>query len=428
MKGRFLAACLCPLFLFAQTGLPGIDSLLAGSALSRAHTGISVYDPQADSFLIQYQADKLFIPASNTKLFTLYAALKYLGDSIPGLMISESKDKIKILGTGDPTFLNPQFSSQKIFDFLKKCGKDIVMLMPSVENFRPFGDGWSMDDFDAGYAPERSRLPIYGNVVAFTGKPSMLRHFPEKYFDVSSRTHEKSFVRRDPHSNRFELFINPDDEEIDLSAPFIVSNKLLADFLSDTLHKKVIPEILDPSFPQNNQFKYVYSVPADTLLRLMMFESDNFLAEQSLLMSSAAITGTMSDTALIKFLLSGPLKEMPQNPRWVDGSGLSRYNLFSPNDLVYILNKMEKEFSFERICRLLPSGGSGTLSGQFISEEPYVYAKSGSMGNISCLSGFLKAASGRWLIFSLMINNLNALSGEGKKARQWIISTLRKGF
>jgi D-alanyl-D-alanine carboxypeptidase/D-alanyl-D-alanine-endopeptidase (penicillin-binding protein 4) len=285
-----------------------------------------------------------------------------------------------------------------------------------------------MDDFDAGYAPERSRLPIYGNIVAFAGKPSMLQHFPEKNIEVSSRTYEKSFVRRDPHKNRFELFINPKDEEIDLSAPFIVSNNLLTDLLSDTLHKKVIAEILDSSDLHNNHFKYLFSVPADTLLRMMMFESDNFLAEQSLLMSSAAFTGTMSDTALIGNLLSGPLKEMPQKPRWVDGSGLSRYNLFSPNDLVYILKKMESEFSFERICRLLPSGGAGTLSGHFISEEPYIYAKTGSMGNISCFSGFLKTARGQWLIFSLMINNLNATSGEAKKARQSIIETLRKAY
>jgi D-alanyl-D-alanine carboxypeptidase/D-alanyl-D-alanine-endopeptidase (penicillin-binding protein 4) len=428
MKGRFLAACLCPLFLFAQTGIPGIDSLLNGPVLSGAHTGISVYDPQADSFLIHYQADKLFVPASNTKLFTLYAALKYLDDSIPGLMISESKDKIRLLGTGDPTFLNPHFSSQKIFDFLKNCRKEIVLLTPLEESFRPFGDGWSMDDFDAGYAPERSRLPIYGNVVSFTGNSALLRHCPEKHIDANYHIGEKSIVRRALHSNQFELFINPKDEEIDLSSPFIVSNKLLTHFLSDTLHKKVISEIADSTYQRNHPFKCFYSLPADTLLRMMMFESDNFLAEQSLLMSSATITGKMSDTALISTLLSGLLKEMPQKPRWVDGSGLSRYNLFSPNDLVYILNKMENEFSFERLCRLLPSGGSGTLSGQFISEEPYVYGKTGSMGNISCFSGFLKTAGGRRLIFSLMINNLNAASGEAKKARQSIIDSLRKAY
>ena len=51
---------------------------------------------------------------------------------------------------------------------------------------------------------------------------------------------------------------------------------------------------------------------------------------------------------------------MPQLPRWVDGSGSSRYNLFTPDDLVWVLNKMKDEFGMDRIKGIFPHPGAGT--------------------------------------------------------------------
>ena len=60
----------------------------------------------------------------------------------------------------------------------------------------------------------------------------------------------------------------------------------------------------------------------------------------------------MSDERVIDTLLKTDFKGLPQKPGWVDGSGLSRYNLFSPQDLVFILNKMKNDFGMERIKNL----------------------------------------------------------------------------
>src|SRR4051812_30003942 len=60
-------------------------NVLKDSALQTAHVGISIFDPSSNKYLYNYQGDKYFVPASNTKLPTCYAAMKYLGDSLPGL-------------------------------------------------------------------------------------------------------------------------------------------------------------------------------------------------------------------------------------------------------------------------------------------------------------------------------------------------------
>ncbi len=85
--------------------------MLTTKALATAHVGISIYEPSTGKYWYEYQGDKYFVPASNTKIPTCYAAMKYLGDSLIGLMIGTTDEpgKILIKGTGDPTFLHPDF-------------------------------------------------------------------------------------------------------------------------------------------------------------------------------------------------------------------------------------------------------------------------------------------------------------------------------
>jgi D-alanyl-D-alanine carboxypeptidase/D-alanyl-D-alanine-endopeptidase (penicillin-binding protein 4) len=92
--------------------------LLNDSAISKGHIGISIYEPATNSYWYNYNADKYFIPASNTKLFTLYAGMKYLGDSLVGARYFHDANTLYIKATGDPTFLHPDFDYQPLFSLL----------------------------------------------------------------------------------------------------------------------------------------------------------------------------------------------------------------------------------------------------------------------------------------------------------------------
>src|SRR4029077_9774175 len=97
----------------------------------------------------------------------------------------------------------------------------------------------------------------------------------------------------------------------------------------------------------------------------MMYRSDNFFAEQTLLMVSRQQLGIMKDEIIIDTLLNGVLADLPQKPSWVDGSGLSRFNLFTPKDFVFLLSKFKNEFGMERMKTILPTGGKGTLKNYY---------------------------------------------------------------
>lgn len=414
------------------------EDVLSNKALTAAHVGISIFDPAANKYLYNYQGDKYFVPASNTKLPTCYAAMKYLGDSLVGLRYNDSpKNTIVVKPTGDPTFLHPDFKIQKVYDFLKsKKGIDI-----SYEGFsaQHFGSGWAWNDYKESYMTERSIMPMYGNVVRIKGTLRKLSVQP-KWFRWTISTdsaccgdslHEE-YYNRGLAENRF-LIIGERNKEYNFTIPVYTKQPgLLEALLTDTLHNEKIRDINSDhlmirifirEFP-----KVIHSQPTDSLLKPMMHRSDNFFAEQSLLMVSNEMLGVMNDEKIIDTLLKTDFKDLPQKPRWADGSGLSRYNLFTPQDFVAILNKMKNEFGMERIKVILPTGGEGTISSYYKADSGYIYGKTGTLSGVVAFSGFLYTKKGKLLIFSTLVNNHQASATDVRRAMEKFLQGVRNKY
>jgi D-alanyl-D-alanine carboxypeptidase/D-alanyl-D-alanine-endopeptidase (penicillin-binding protein 4) len=401
---------------------------IADPTLQAAHVGVSIYDPLADKWLYNYQGAKYFVPASNTKLPTCYAAMKYLGDSLATFQYEVVDDEIHIRPSGDPTFLHPEYTDHPALEFLKKHSK--IVLDISGWREQPLGMGWSWNDYSDDYMAERSVMPMYGNVVRFSGPLKQLSVVPA-YFSksiiadtVGSDGYYPSSVQRDLAANRF--VVRGRSRNINnISTPFFTAQgSLLANILADTLKQEVVTGV-DTLVRKTMRF---HSRPLDSLLRPMMYNSDNFFAEQSLLMVSNQLLGFMNDARVIDAILKGPLKDLPQKPRWVDGSGLSRFNLFTPQDMVTILNKLRSEFGIERMKRILAPGNSGTLEGYYINDSAFIYAKTGTLTGVIALSGYLYTKRNRLLIFSVLVNNHLSSATEVRKTIERFILGIRNDY
>ena len=376
--------------------------------------GILVYDPQKKDTLIKINADKYFIPASNAKIFTLYTALKLLPDSLPAIRYLADNDTIYFQGLGDPTLLHSDFQDSTSLKFLNQYQE----LYFSTSNFNedPWPAGWSWEDFDRSYAVERSSLPIYGNrLTVFPGAESTIR--PPLMKD--SIRYGVTRYYRERASNLFYVpIVQQDSLEIPLKIDFELIKTLLSAELDGLVHR------IDP-LPEGN-FQTIYGSARDTVLRTMMIQSDNFLAEQLLLNASSVLSDTLSSRKAINYMLENKLQDLVHLPRWVDGSGLSRYNLFTPTSMVDILSRMYDEYELSYTLGFFPVGGvSGTLEDHYRGKSnPYVFAKSGTLGNTYCLSGYLQTNSGKLLIFSIMNNNfrlpLEQVKNEIGKILEWL--------
>jgi D-alanyl-D-alanine carboxypeptidase/D-alanyl-D-alanine-endopeptidase (penicillin-binding protein 4) len=430
-----------PYFLFAcsvskQISKQANTVLLQDSIISHGNIGISIYEAATGKYWYNYQAEKYFVPASNTKLFSLYAGMKYLGDSLPAFKYYEQKDSIIIDPTGDPSFLHPDFKVQRAFSFLKQKNKPVVILNTNWKE-NALGYGWAWDDYTSSDMVERSPLPIYGNLIKWTQikeKPAQSNQEGNMVFSEPDVTWKVNF-NNDTGRNNFNVSRNRDENiyEIkfgferrkEIAIPFVTKGiETAAELLKDTLN---LPVSISSSSTYKN-FNTLYSQPSDSLFTLMMHRSDNFFAEQTLLMASNEKLGYMSDRKMIEYLLNNDLKEIPQKPRWVDGSGLSRYNLFSPKDFIFILQKLNTEFGLERLKVILPTGGTGTLSSLYKKDSGYIFAKTGTLSNHIALSGFLITKKNKLLLFSILPGNFIGSPAPVRKAIEKFLSNIRQRY
>jgi D-alanyl-D-alanine carboxypeptidase/D-alanyl-D-alanine-endopeptidase (penicillin-binding protein 4) len=125
-----------------------------------------------------------------------------------------------------------------------------------------------------------------------------------------------------------------------------------------------------------------------------------------LMTCSAVLSDTINPEIAIRYMQKNYFNDLPQPFLWREGSGLSRYNLFTPKSIVKLWEKIYEKVPRERLFPLLAIGGkTGTVKNYYKNEPPYIYGKTGTVSNVHSLSGYLVTKKGRTLIFCFMSNN-----------------------
>lgn len=431
-------------------------TLLQDSALQQAHIGISIYDVGKGRYLYNYQGDKYFIPASNTKLFTCYAGMKYLGDSLTGMRFAQDDTAIWLMPMADPTLLHPDFKQHPVLDFLQKQHKPLYLLSGAWRE-NALGYGWAWDDYSDDYMVERSPFPVHGNMALYrlggveildNGTAKLQWNVSPPYFKnvVDSMVAQPSDLDAAAWKKRvqqFSLQRQRMGNRLNLRWGGVVFAKAEIPVYTDTVNTAIatlqqgfLPTIkkgqwgveqalrLTPGLVQT--FQPVKSQPTDSMLKPMMHRSDNFYAEQSLLMISQQLLGRMRTGDIIDTLLKTDLKDLPQRPQWVDGSGLSRYNLATPQSFVQLLQKMKAEFGMDRLKNILATGGEGTIRNYYQPLKGLIFAKTGTLSNNCALSGYLLTKNGNWLIFSVLANNYPGGATPVRRAVEWFLTAVQR--
>ncbi|MFO7846384.1 MAG: D-alanyl-D-alanine carboxypeptidase, partial [Balneolaceae bacterium] len=332
-------------------------------------------------------------------------------------------------------FLNPNFNFTEGYEFLKNREESVVVYDDSRYDDEHFGSGWSWNWYPAAYATEKSPFPIHGNMMRLQAQqvalvmlnedePVKPAYF-EKYIDRGEWDGDQvELVTREFRENRISYVPKSDTARQERNIPFVYSRDLVADLLADTLGQDVL-------LHKGSEIEYsntLYATPAKPLYERMMIVSDNMIAEQLMLMISDSQFGEMNTTRAINFALSNYMDDLPDRPRWSDGSGLTRYNLITPHSTVMLLEKLYQMVGREEALSLMPAGGvRGTISGRYKAPDgqpPFVYAKTGTLSNNTSLSGYLFTDSGRRLVFSFHNNNFvvsnNVIRNEMDRILQYV--------
>ena len=418
----------------------GIDKILA-AVDQNVHVGVKVVSLQSGLRLYEKNAHQLFVPASTIKLFTAGAALAKLGPqfTFETNLLTDGKVKNKVIcgnlylqGSGDPSFTLNDFEylvMELRIAQIEEIQGDLI-----IDNFAfdayPEGPGWMWDDINGASFASMNALSINHNSLKVWVQPATGIAIPPKVFaypktafvkiENLATTDEKEetlTIERIPRAKqniiqvKGEIGIRSSVQSfhIPIKGPHLYA----ATLLQSVLKKAGIAckgKILIQKAPLHSQVLATHrSAPLSILLQNMLKNSDNLYADNLLKKigqthfeeqgswknGSKAIRQHLEDVGLeISDLVL------------LDGSGLSRYNLASPEHITTYLTWIYKHFPFapEFLSSLSLAGKDGALKKRFTDNPPHLRAKAGTMTGISCLSGYLQTADGEPLVFSIMVN------------------------
>lgn len=422
-----------------------IDRLLKDSIFIPAHVGLKVLSLTRGDVLYEANAKKLFHPASNTKLFPTALALNTLGkdfvfttrvyaDSLRDS--STIKGNIYLRGSGDPDLTTADLREmvQRIQTRgVRRITGDLVGDIRYFDDVE-WGSGWMWDDDPSSDAMHLSPLSVNKNciVVSVTpnstaGKPVWVTTLPQTAYvtvqnegvtgiDTSRTTLECTRPVR-PESNTIIIHgsiprtASVLRKKINVWHPEMYTLTL---FKEELEHAGIVLHgtLRLDSIPARSLCLTECSRKLDTVLVAMNNSSDNLAAENILKTISAEKRKERGSTAgglqeLNIWLNAAGIDTACQS--LVDGSGLSFYNLVSPETLIRLLDVMYQNKDLgEAFRNTLPiAGESGNLRTRMVEThaEGKVFAKTGTLNGVSALTGYAVTANGEWLAFSMIMEH-----------------------
>tara|TARA_B100001057_G_scaffold497934_1_gene603462 strand:+ start:104 stop:1345 length:1242 start_codon:yes stop_codon:yes gene_type:complete len=330
-------------------------------------------------------------PASNLKILTVLGSI-YYGDTIPVIKYNLSNDTLMISPTGYPLLAHPKYQNNELENFLKPHNQ-IKYNKPNTDMIK-YGPAWAWDDLSNYFQAERSPMPIFGNVLQIIKKQNGDLIYTPEYFKVNLDYNQKVKIKRDENENIF--FVNPSIIKLGdtIYHPFISSTKVITDLLENSTKNSV-------SFSNNklNNYDVLNSDHVDEIYSIILKKSDNLISESLVSNISFRVNDTISVNKGINIIKNLFKSNISKQMNLFDGSGLSRYNLITPEALVISLERIYFMVGMERIKKIFPNN--------FIIDnyEDFVWGKTGTLKNNFNYSGYIITNKGKQYVFSIMINH-----------------------
>lgn len=415
-----------------------IDSLLADTLFPPSNLGIRIVSLKTHETLYALNSGMLFNPASNEKLFTSATALSTLGEAFPFstvVSVDSSSRTIFLKGYGDPVFSTADLDS---------VVRTITPRLPADRSWRVaadvsyfddlfFGEGWTWDDEPASYEMFLTPLCINSNCIEVQVRPGwnagdslrvQLRP-PTSFVTIENRgTTVKDSVRTPLDISRKwrertniitvsgEMLTGDSVSKTQLSvwqperyAALLFAERLRANGVR-------VDTVLIDTVRAGSVELFRFSHRMDSVVTNLNKVSDNLSAETILKTLGAELHGVPGSAqkglSVVKEFLARNLIDTTK-VSMVDGSGLSRYDLTSPDVIVQLLEVMQRDSAhFPVFYSSLPIAGvDGTIDSRMrgSTAEGNLHAKTGTLSAVTALSGYVRTADAELLAFSILMQN-----------------------
>ena len=389
--------------------------------------------------VFRYNSKKEFIPASNNKILSSIVALSLLGKDFRfktefylggGIHSGVGHGGLYVKGFGDPTIDIEKL--REIAGRIKASGitriDGGIHLDGSYFDDVYYGEGWNPEWFGKSFCPPVTAISFNYNSAKIRistsgvqGMSANVRTEPVEFpFPIKNRVStslRRSGVRAE-YNKRNELRISgyvssrKKAETIELSVPdpFFYFGAALKQVLEKNgievrgdIDRKRVPKWAGKMFTH-------YSEPLDAVIHEYNKESVNIIGESIVKVIGAEFLNTPGSWRSGTYVIENHLREIGLDGSFsvADGSGLSRLNRVSPEDITEALAKAydNPDISEAFLASLPISGVDGTLKKRFRNLKGKIYAKTGYLEGARSLSGYVFGENGRVYVFSIISNGM----------------------
>lgn len=433
-----------------------LDSLLAQPFFDTANAAVSVFDLTKGRELYEHRSRQLMRPASNMKVLTTASALYFLKGSYQFTTsfyyTGERQDSVingdlYTVGGCDPDFSLEDLDSiaQKIASSgIRRINGNVYADVSFMDTLF-WGKGWMWDDDPSTDFPYMSALNINSNSVRVRitpgepGQRPVVTTYPlSSFFTIKNYavtavdtpytfSWDRDWIHRTNDivlKGRYPAARSYAGDEINVYRPSMYFIRLLKEKLNSYGVSVAPGEEAEKVLPNGAILLAEKRRPLSEVLINLNKTSDNLSAEMTLRALAQRSYGSPATAQYgIKMVdslitLSGLDR---RNYRIVDGSGVSHYNLISPELLMNVLRCLyySDPSSYSLLYDSFPAAGvDGTLRNRMKGTKASgnVHAKTGTLTGVSSLSGYVRNPDGDLLAFSIIINGY---TGPSSRATRW---------
>ncbi len=406
-------------------------------------------------------ADRLFIPASTTKLFTAYSALNHLGaefkfktclyaDKEINTKQKKLDSDLYIKFTADPSLKYTDL--QNIFAKLdiNKIARNVVIDDSLIDEHTNAPGGFTWDNNPFCYAAPKSAIIIDKNCSEAWMSPNSLGKVAKLDIDrpyvlrinntvetVAPKKYQCPYKSKYVGSNNYDVYgciFNDDHRPVRLNFALQDNRKMVVDYINKLLLENNIKLKGEIKFGKASGKNTIYvheSPPLKEIFVDILQDSCNVSAGSLFKFIAAKQTGREGNDEDGEWIMKNFLTEQgfhKKSFKLKDGAGESRYNLLSPKALVNLLSKVHSSpRTLDIFVSTLPQyGKEGTLRYRQIKDpyHKYIHAKTGNLENSSALAGFYMPPKGPHYAFAIMISNHNLTYSDVKSLEDQILYRL----
>lgn len=424
---------------FAGDITSAVNSAISNSSINRGSISVSIKDVNSGKTVYEHNPLMPTPPASIQKVITSTPAFILLGDDykFQTKLFKNNKDEyLLVLGA------DPYLKTKDLSKIVKALPKEIKQLYidDSIIDDKEWGEGWQWDDDLNPLMTKFSAYNIDKNLMEITVFPT------EKGCSAEIRTnvaYPTTFINKMVTSDKTNYKmsrqnqVSPDiivmegtvglKKSIIKNIPVNSPKKYFKLRLSDS----IIDENLScngiyPSRKLTSDYKLITQLSHDGIIAQsdILKKSNNMVAETVFKIAGRKYKGKLGTGSFedgLEMFKDFCKKQNidTSNINIVDASGVSKNNIMTADFMTEFLLK-----NCQYLEHRLTTAGEGTLSDRMFYLKDKLYAKTGTLSNISSITGYITTKTNNKYVFCIMMNTAKLKDADKKMLEEYIIRAI----